>query len=65
VKVQVTLDYYDGSQSKARDLDMEEFPARDMMWRMMEGGVVGFTVTKKPSLAGLAKKLDELNEKNA
>jgi hypothetical protein len=58
MKVIVTLDRYDGSQSQLGEIDMDSFSARDMMWRMMEADVAGFTVTKKPPLHKLVKKLE-------
>ena len=47
MKVQVTLDYWDGTRSKARDVDMEQISGRDLMFMMMEEGVAGITITKK------------------
>ena len=59
MKVIVSLDMMDGSQSKFRECDSEELPVRDLMWQMMTRDVVGFTVTK---LVRLPKMMEMLNE---
>lgn len=58
-KVLVTLDYYDGTQGKAKEMDVENLSIRDLMWRMMENDVCGFTVTKLPQLKKLQDKMEE------
>ena len=46
MEVLVTLDYYDGSQSKFVECDPEDVPARELMLRLMQRDVCGYTVTK-------------------
>lgn len=46
MRVVVTLDYYDGSQGKAVEIDAEELPTRELLLRMTSRDVCGFTVTK-------------------
>jgi hypothetical protein len=57
MKVLVTLDHYDGSQSKAVEINSEDFPVREMMFKMMSRDVCGFTVTKLDGLKRLSKKI--------
>ena len=46
MKVLVTLDYYDGSQSKFVECEPEEIPRSGIMMRLMQRDVCGYTVTK-------------------
>lgn len=55
--VNVTLDHYDGSESKSITVDLEDFPIRELLFKMMESDVYGFTVTKANTLIKACKKL--------
>lgn len=47
MRVQVTLDYYDGSRSKITEVDLADgASARDLVFLMMQGGVCGCSLTK-------------------
>ena len=59
MKVVITLDRYDGSKGKSREIDLENFPSRQMVMMMLESDVCGFTVTKLPSIKKLIQKLGE------
>ena len=57
MKVYITLDRYDGSQSSAITCYADDFPMSDLMWRMMEPDVSGFTVTKAKALPNILDKM--------
>jgi hypothetical protein len=56
----ITLDRYDGSQGKSKEIDLESFPMRELIYALMESDVCGFTVTKVNTPEKLIRKLDEL-----
>lgn len=60
MKVNVTLDYYDGSQGKMITIDAEDIPVRDLVFKMMQKDVCGFTVTK---LVDMSKMNDRMGNK--
>ena len=62
MQVLVTLDRYDGSSSQLRECDIEEFPTREMMWKLMESDVCGYTVTKVVRLSKLMEKMEVKSE---
>lgn len=59
--VNVTLDRYDGSESKSLQVDLADFPVRDLIFKMMESDIYGFTVTKVNTLIKACKKLEQGN----
>lgn len=61
MRVLVTLDHYNGSQSKVKEVDLETFNVRDLIFSMTSSSVCGFTVTKLDSAAKLLRKIEELN----
>lgn len=58
MKVNVTLDYYDGSASKAKTIEAETLPVHELMFKMMGSDVCGFTVTKLPTVKKLMEKMN-------
>lgn len=60
MKVLITLDRYDGSQSQLKEVDLESVRMSDLVWQMMQANVCGFTVTKLDSASKMVRKLDEL-----
>ena len=50
----ITLDYVDGSKSKAVKTDLAGLSLSSMVFKMMEQDVVGFTVTKAMPVTKLA-----------
>ena len=61
MKIQVSLDCYDGAKSKILEMDAEQLPTRQLMWEMMQSNVCGFTVTKLDMPIKLMKKMDKIN----
>lgn len=59
MKVNVTLDYYDGTQSKSITIDAEDMPVRDLVFKMMQRDVCGFTVTKSENLSKVVSKMED------
>lgn len=55
--VNVTLDYFDGSQSKAKTCEAESIPLRELMFQLMSSEVCGVTITK---VSGIIKAVDRL-----
>lgn len=62
MKVTVTLDYYDGSQGKSVVIDAEDMPVRDLMFKMMNKDVCGFTVTKTEDVVRLMSKMHDVSQ---
>ena len=62
MRIQVSLDCYDGSKSQTKEIDAEDFQVRELMWRLMEADVCGFTVTTLDKPIKLMKKMDKINE---
>lgn len=67
MKIQVTLDFVDGSKSKTADLWQDEFNTQWLLMRLSEPGVAGITITRKDVLnkylrAEAAKKETEGGE---
>lgn len=52
----ITLDYYDGTRSKAKKIDLDGFGMSEMIFLLMNRDVCGFTVTKENALKGLIDK---------
>ena len=62
MKVIVTLDYYDGSQSKFVECDPEEIPRSGIMMRLMQRDVCGYTVTKVRDITKAVKLMEGSND---
>ena len=56
MKVMVTLDYYDGRESKSVETNLDGQNLQSFMYRMMESDVCGFTVSKMTNLAKQVEK---------
>lgn len=50
MKVLVTLDYYDGRDSRSIETDLDGMGMQQFVYKMMEGDVCGFTVSKMTNL---------------
>lgn len=50
MKVLITLDTYDGSKSKTREVDLENVSGQQLMYLMMQADVYGVTITKADTL---------------
>jgi hypothetical protein len=46
MKVEVTLDYYDGSKGRAKQVYIDEIDSFTLKMSMMQSGVCGVTITK-------------------
>lgn len=60
MKVTITLDYWDGTKSKTKDVDGLEGVASitdRIAFAMMESGVASVTITKVPSLDKMVRDL--------
>jgi len=57
MQVIVTLDYYDGSKGKSIVVAAEDIPSRTLMFKMMESGVCGYTVTRLDTLGKLMERM--------
>lgn len=60
MKAYVTLDYWDGSKSKCREVDLDSTNIRALMFDMMVADVAGFTVTKKIDPLKFRKKMETI-----
>lgn len=59
MKVHLTLDYYDGSQSKVVTRDLDEIDMSTVRLQLMTAGVSSFTMTKAVSLVKMTDKLTQ------
>ncbi len=59
MKAFVTLDYYDGTRSKAKLMDLEGTSIQELMFRLMESGCCGFTVTKHEPMERVAQHMNK------
>lgn len=60
MKVTITLDYWDGSKSKTKDVSgLEDVAAiaNQIAFTMMESGVASVTITKVPSIDKMVRDL--------
>ena len=55
----VTLDYYDGSESKTVLMDLDEVSTRisGLMFKLMQANTAGITITKHVSPAKMVDKM--------
>jgi hypothetical protein len=59
MKAYVTLDYFDGSKSKCREVHLDSVNLRSLMFGMMAADVSGFTVTKKIDPMKIKEKMNQ------
>lgn len=57
MKAFVTLDYYDGTRSKAKLMHLDGVNLQQLVFQLMESGVCGFTVTKHDQLEQVVEKM--------
>lgn len=62
MRVRITLDKYDGSQSKLKSCDMENISMPGLILSMMARDVCGITITKDVSLDKMIKLTEGDNE---
>lgn len=62
MKIQVTLDYIDGSKSKSADLWQDEFNTQWLLMRLSEPGVAGITITRKDILRKMRREQANADE---
>lgn len=62
VKASITLDFYDGSQSKSKEVFLEEVSMHDLIFMMMKAGVAGITITKIERLDKMLSHMKEAGE---
>lgn len=56
MRVFVTLDYWDGSKSKATEMDLDGMPMSQFSFMMMKRGVAGITITHKSDLTRMVEQ---------
>ena len=56
MRVWITKDYWDGTRSKAKLVDLDGLPMSQFLFMMMERGVAGFTVTHKTSVSRMLEQ---------
>jgi len=56
MKVLVTLDYYDGRESKSVETDLEGLDMQSFVYSLMSACVCGFTVSK---IGNLTKQVEK------
>lgn len=59
MKATITLDSWDGSESKSKDVDLEEVRMSDLIMLMMGAGVAGVTITKHTHLNKAVSKMNQ------
>lgn len=64
MKIQVTLDFVDGSESKTLDCWQDEFNTQWLLFRLSEPGVAGITITRKDVLKKYLKHEKEKGNAN-
>jgi hypothetical protein len=57
MQVFITLDRFDGSQSKIKCCDLEDFNVRSLVFQMMSSDVCGVTITKVVKNTKLIQKM--------
>lgn len=58
MKVMITLDRYDGSQSQSKEVDMEEIPMRQLVMYMTSADVASVTITKAQDLQKMVRMMN-------
>lgn len=56
MKVIITLDRYDGSQSQLKQTTLDDLDTRALIYAMMEADVCGITITKDKNLNKVSEK---------
>jgi hypothetical protein len=63
MRVYITKDHYDGSQSKTVEMDLDGAPMSQLVFMMMSAKVAGVTITKKFDVRKAVGKLNEEEKK--
>lgn len=58
MKVMITLDKYDGSQSQSKEVHMEDIPMSQLLMYMTQGDVASVTITKAQDIRKMVEKMD-------
>jgi hypothetical protein len=59
VKVVITLDRYDGSHSKQKEVNLEEVQMSDLIMLLTEAGTAGVTITKVKDIRKMVERMEE------
>lgn len=58
MRVIITLDRYDGSQSQSKDVNMENIPMSQLVMYMTEADVASVTITKAQDVRKMVEKMN-------
>lgn len=59
MKVTITLDRYDGSQSKQKEVNLEEVQMSDLIMLLTEADTAGVTITKVKDIRKMVERMEE------
>ncbi|KAE8546115.1 hypothetical protein [Marinobacter nauticus] len=59
MRVTITLDRYDGSQSKQKEVNLEEVQMSDLIMLLTEADTAGVTITKVKDIRKMVERMEE------